>query len=70
MGDSNPDCLEKQWDKTSQDDSWPVLRDEEELTSKGQCGKGSVVASRGTMFKEELNMVAGKMSSNQPENKK
>ena len=31
MGDSNSDCLEKQWDKTSQDDSWPVLRDEEEL---------------------------------------
>lgn len=24
-------CLEEQWDKTSQDDSWPVLRDEEKL---------------------------------------
>lgn len=30
-GDSKPDCLENQCDKTSQDDAWPVLRDEEEL---------------------------------------
>lgn len=53
--DTNSDRLGMEWDKTFSDDSWTILKDEEDLAQERTVWEGKIiVANRRTMDKEEL----------------